>query len=367
MFTYSLPCLVIWHLPKRNQHQHVALIFLSPLAVSLYNVGTMTHVIDDQLLGSVANLEVAQQALLNWFAQHGRDLPWRHTRDSYRVLVSEIMLQQTQVDRVLPKYRAFLEAFPTLEALAAAPTSEVIRMWAGLGYNRRAVNMQRTARAVLDQHGGQFPQDVAALQRLPGIGPYTAGAVACFAFAQDVAFMDTNIRRVVQRWFVGPCEEPPSEAELLQIAAEAIPPGQGWAWNQAIMELGALICTAAVPQCWRCPVQAHCRDYAARRHADEQIFGMEQAVAAQTIAPRAKRVAERRETPYANSNRFYRGRVVDVLRQLPADSRLTLHELGPRIKPDWSNADMLWLETLAAGLARDGLIVLEDGCARLPG
>jgi A/G-specific adenine glycosylase len=326
----------------------------------------MTYIIEDESLGNVANLEVAQQALLNWFAKNKRDLPWRHTRDPYRVLVSEIMLQQTQVDRVLPKYRAFLEAFPTLEALAAAPTSEVIRMWAGLGYNRRAVNMQRTVRAVLDEHGGQFPQDVAVLRALPGIGPYTAGAIACFAFEQDVAFMDTNIRRVIQRWFVGPREQPPSEAELLQIAAEAVPAGQGWAWNQAIMELGALICTAAAPQCWRCPVQAYCRDYAARRQADEQIFGAEQGVEATRAAPRMKRVAERRETPYANSNRFYRGRIVDALRQLPADACLALHELGPRIKPDWTETDLPWLETLAAGLARDGLIVLADGCARLP-
>lgn len=340
------------------------MISLSPLPATLYNIGTMTQLIEDALPGSVANPAAAQQALLDWFAQHGRDLPWRHTRDPYRVLVSEIMLQQTQVDRVLPKYRAFLEAFPTLEALAAAPTSEVIRMWAGLGYNRRAVNMQRTARAVLDEHGGQFPRDVTALRQLPGIGPYTAGAIACFAFEQDVAFMDTNIRRVIQRWFVGPREQPPNEAELLRIAAAVIPPEQGWAWNQAIMELGALICTAAVPQCWRCPVQAHCRDYAARRLADEQLFGMEQAVAAP--APRARRVAERREAPYANSNRFYRGRIVDALRQLPADGSLALHTLGPRIKPDWSDADLPWLETLAAGLARDGLIMVEEGCARLP-
>lgn len=317
-------------------------------------------------LAGPEQLTAVQHALLAWFAQHGRDLPWRDTRDPYRVLVSEIMLQQTQVDRVLPRYRAFLEAFPTLEALAAAPTAEVIRMWAGLGYNRRAVNMQRAARAVRDEHGGQFPRDVAALRRLPGIGPYTAGALACFAFEQDVPFMDTNIRRVVQRCFVGPRAQPPSEAELLQVAAEAIPHGQGWAWNQAIMELGALICTAAAPQCWRCPVQAYCRDYAARRHADEQIFGMAQGVGMASAAPRMKRVAERRETPYANSNRFYRGRIVDALRQLPPDGCLALHELGPRIKPDWSEADMPWLEALTGGLARDGLIVLADGCVRLP-
>src|SRR5581483_4865161 len=162
----------------------------------------------DMLIGGdqAAARPAIQAALLEWFAAAGRDLPWRHTRDPYRIMVSEIMLQQTQVDRVIPKYHAFLAAFPTLEALAAAPTAEVIRAWSGLGYNRRAVNMQRTARAVLEEHGGQFPRDLPALLRLPGIGPYTAGAIACFAFEQDVGFMDTNIRRVVQRLFVGPEE-----------------------------------------------------------------------------------------------------------------------------------------------------------------
>src|SRR5262245_55345721 len=182
------------------------------------------------------------------------------------------MLQQTQVDRVVPKYYAFLERFPTLEALAAAPTAEVIRRWSGLGYNRRAVNMQRTARAVLEQHSGAFPHDTAALRMLPGIGPYTAGAIACFAFEQDVAFMDTNIRRVLRRVFASQDDQDASEARLLTIAQAAVPPGKGWSWNQAIMELGALICTAAAPACWRCPLRPYCRDYTARRTNDEQLF-----------------------------------------------------------------------------------------------
>src|SRR5215203_2086142 len=193
---------------------------------------------------SPENLEILRSALLEWFAGHGRDLPWRHTRDPYQIMVSEIMLQQTQVDRVVPKYLAFLELFPNLAALAAAPTAEVIRAWTGLGYNRRAVNMQRAARTVLDVYGGRFPSELAELLKLPGIGPYTAGAIACFAFEQDVAFMDTNIRRVVQRLFVGPEETARlGETRLLVIARDAVPSGQGWAWNQAIMELGALLCT----------------------------------------------------------------------------------------------------------------------------
>src|SRR5215211_4477055 len=134
-------------------------------------------------------LAAVRAALLDWFAASGRDLPWRHTRDPYQIMVSEIMLQQTQVDRVVPKYHAFLELFPSLAALAAAPTAEVIRAWTGLGYNRRAVNMQRAARAVVEAHNGQFPHAMAELLKLPGIGPYTAGAIACFAFEQDVAFL----------------------------------------------------------------------------------------------------------------------------------------------------------------------------------
>jgi A/G-specific adenine glycosylase len=302
-------------------------------------------------------------ALLEWFAGHGRDLPWRHTRDPYQIMVSEIMLQQTQVDRVVPKYRAFLELFPSLAALATAPTADVIRAWTGLGYNRRAVNMQRAARVVLDAHGGQFPREMAELLKLPGIGPYTAGAIACFAFEQDVAFIDTNIRRVVQRLFVGPEESVPAgEARLLAIARDAVPTGQGWAWNQAIMELGALICTAAAPACWRCPVQAHCRAYAARRTADEQLFNSEATPAPQ----RLRRVAERRETSYSGSNRFYRGRAIEALRQLGPGEALPLLTLGRQLKDGFGDDDLPWLRMLVDGLARDGLLVLDDEQARLP-
>lgn len=301
--------------------------------------------------------------LLEWFAGYGRDLPWRHTRDPYRVMVSEIMLQQTQVDRVIPKYLAFLELFPSLDALAAAPTAEVIRAWAGLGYNRRAVNMQRAARAVLEAYSGQFPRDMAELLKLPGIGPYTAGAIACFAFEQDVAFIDTNIRRVVQRLFVGPEESGAAgEARLLAIARDAVPTGQGWAWNQTIMELGALICTAAAPSCWRCPVQAHCRAYAARRAADEQLFSGESA----PMPQRVRRVAERRESAYSGSNRFYRGRAIEALRQLAPGEALPLVALGRQLKDSFSEDDMPWLRTLVDALARDGLLALDDERARLP-
>jgi A/G-specific adenine glycosylase len=324
----------------------------------------MTMTSDSVGLDDFANLADIRQSLMTWFAESARDLPWRRTRDPYHIMVAEIMLQQTQVDRVVPKYLAFLELFPTVEALAAAPTAAVIRAWAGLGYNRRAVNLQRTARAVLEQHGGRFPRDVATLRQLPGIGPYTAGAIACFAFEQDIAFMDTNIRRVVLRLFVGPeCGDAMSAARLLARAQEAIPPNHGWTWNQAIMELGALICTAAAPACWRCPVRMSCRDYAARRATDEQLFG-EVAAIGQPRGPR--RVAERREAPFAGSRRFYRGRIVAALRQIPPGQSLSFAELGQRVKENFSDADRDWLRGLVEGLARDGLLLLEDGTARLP-
>lgn len=318
-----------------------------------------------------------QSALLAWFAAGARDLPWRRTRDPYRVLVSEVMLQQTQVDRVVPKYLAFLEAFPTLEALAEAPTAEVIRLWAGLGYNRRAVNLQRTARAIVEQHGGQFPRDVESLRALPGIGPYTAGAVACFAFEQEVAFLDTNIRRVLRRLLFGPDSRwaddqrptagaPPSDRDLLAHGARLIPPGQGWAWGQAIMELGALICTARAPACRRCPISAHCRAYAELRADDEAAVEAMAVGAAPAPAAARRRVAERREEPYLGSRRFYRGRIIDALRAAPGHAPLALAQIGPLLKPDFADRDMPWLAELARGLARDGLLVLEGETARLP-
>lgn len=315
-----------------------------------------------------AALSALQERLLAWFAERGRDLPWRRTRDPYRILVAEIMLQQTQVDRVIPKYLAFLEAFPTLEDLAAAPTAEVIRLWQGLGYNRRAVNLQRAARAVRDEHGGAFPREVEALRRLPGVGPYTAGAVACFAFEQDVAFMDTNIRRVLRRALVGPDDAAPAptDRELLALGQALVPAGRGWAWNQAIMELGALVCTAAAPACRQCPLRPDCRAYAAWAAADEAAILAMGAPAPPAPPARPRRVAERREEPFEGSRRWFRGRLVDALRALPRGAALPLAELGPLLKPGFTPDELPWLRELAAGLARDGLVALEGDAARLP-
>ncbi|ACL25402.1 HhH-GPD family protein [Chloroflexus aggregans] len=306
-------------------------------------------------------IEQIRSDLLHWFHSYARDLPWRRTRDPYAIMVAEVMLQQTQVDRVIPKYQAFLSAFPTVAALAAAPTAEVIRLWAGLGYNRRAVNLQRAAQVIMEQYGGQVPSAVADLRALPGIGPYTAGAIACFAFEQDVAFLDTNIRRVVRRLCVGPDDRStPSDGELLAHATALIPPGQGWTWNQAIMELGALICTSTNPACWRCPLRSYCRSYATAVADDT-------ALAATMMSPPLKRVAESRTAePFVGSRRWYRGKIVAVLRELPAGEVLPLPILGERIRADFTPDHEPWLQGLVADLARDGLLVMTEEGVRLP-
>ena len=261
--------------------------------------------------------------LLRWYRANARDLPWRRTRDPYRILVSEVMLQQTQVDRVIPKYHEFLARFPTFEALAAAATADVIRVWSGLGYNRRAVNLQRTAQAVVEGFDGEIPRDLPSLRDLPGIGPYTAGAIACFAYEQDVGFFDTNIRRVLHRVLLGP--ELPKERvttrEMQAIADDHVPKGNGYEWNQALMELGAVVCTARKPACPICPLQEHCA-----------AFPEIQSV----IASLPKGTRKKNEEPFNGSMRFYRGRVIEALRELDNGQTVDLPTLGPRVREDFT-------------------------------
>ena len=208
-----------------------------------------------------------RRRLARWFRRAGRDLPWRTTRDPYRVVVSEVMLQQTQVSRVLEYYPAFLERFPSIHHLAAARPRAVREAWDGLGYYRRAENLQRMARLVVRRHDGLLPRSPGALRLLPGIGPYTAGAVACFAYEQATAAVDTNVARVLRRVFgerrrrADAQTHGMSEARRLRQLAESLQPRSGraaWTFNQALMELGALICTARRPNCPACPVRKGC-------------------------------------------------------------------------------------------------------------
>ena len=205
-------------------------------------------------------IPVFRRRLIRWFRRHGRDLPWRRTRDPYHVIVSEFMLQQTQVSRVQPYYHRFLERYPSLEALARAGSTRVRESWAGLGYYRRAENLHRLAREVVQEHGGTIPSDPDALRQLPGVGRYTAGAVASFAFERSAPAVDTNVARVIRRAFHPRCSSKALTSRIWQ-TAELIVPKHGksaWAFNQGIMELGALICTARVAKCGECPVRPVC-------------------------------------------------------------------------------------------------------------
>ncbi len=201
--------------------------------------------------------------LLAWYRRHGRDLPWRKTDDPYHILVSEIMLQQTQVDRVLPKYAEWLDKYPSLGALAAAPEGEVASTWYPLGYNIRPKRLQTIAREAVARYGGELPSDEATLLSFKGIGAYTAGAIRSFAFRERAAILDTNVARVLFRVFVG-AGNPKSHAmrrHLWTVSEALVPRRDVFDFNQALMDLGAMICVARNPKCLVCPMAKSCRAY----------------------------------------------------------------------------------------------------------
>ncbi len=330
----------------------------------------------------------AHTLLLEWYAREGRaGLPWRATRDPYAILVSEVMLQQTQVDRVIPKYLAFLDRFPTLAALAEAPIAEVIRAWAGLGYNMRAVRLQEIARQAQRDFDGKLPETLDDLLRLKGVGRYTAGAVAAFAFGAQVATVDTNIRRTLWRIFRGiePLSWPTGEAaarESLALAEWALPPERAYDWQQALMDLGATVCVARRPACERCPLTEVCAAWAAvgavtlfpsgealaRLRDDQARDGAAQVAeteVAYTTAQPARR-SRKGAQPFTSTTRYFRGRIIAALRALEPGASLSLGELGPITRPDFSDDDLPWLRALVDGLARDGLARLADGSAGEP-
>jgi A/G-specific adenine glycosylase len=202
-----------------------------------------------------------QKSLLTWYAANKRDLPWRNTADPYRILVSEIMLQQTQVERVIPKYEEFLQKYPTLEALANAPLEEVRQTWYPLGYNIRPLRLHSIAREAVEKYGSMIPDDLEALQGLKGIGRYTAGAVLSFAFGRDAPILDTNVRRVLHRVFIGEgdAKRYSLQKDLWELSAALIPAGNAYDFNQALMDFGATVCTARKPVCLLCPMQDFCK------------------------------------------------------------------------------------------------------------
>jgi A/G-specific adenine glycosylase len=309
-------------------------------------------------------LEDVHHRLLRWYAAEQRELPWRATDDPYAILVSEMMLQQTQVDRVLPKFQQFLATFPTLAALAAAPTADVISAWVPLGYNMRAVRLQSIARQVIAEYDGCIPDSIEELLKLKGIGRYTAGAIACFAYRKQVATVDTNIRRVLHRIFLGLEYPAPrlNDSQLLTLAEQVLPAGEAYNWNQALMDLGATICSSNNPQCTCCPLQESCKAFAE--------LGQYSLFPAGDVFPQLRKVAEKKAgyqtRPFTSTNRYFRGRIVDLLRTVPAGQRMTLDALGPKIKPGFCADDLPWLQKIVAGLAKDGLLDYASDGVRLP-
>jgi A/G-specific adenine glycosylase len=285
--------------------------------------------------------ERRQDAVLGWWLGRQRDLPWRRTRDPWAVLVCEVMAQQTQVARVAERWPVFLERFPTLEACAAEPVAEVLRLWTGLGYNRRAINLHRCAVAVVERHGGELPSELASLLALPGIGPYTARALAAFAFELDHGVVDTNTARVLARWAgqrLGP--------RAVQAAAdEVVPAGEAWAWNQAMLDLGATVCVRRAPHCGSCPVHPQCAWRIAGCPDPDPADGT-----AGVSTPQSR---------FDGSDRQGRGRLVEALRAGPVTASRLATVMG------WPEDDARSVRVAATVIA-DGLAVLEHHTYRLP-
>ena len=289
--------------------------------------------------------------LIAWFERHGRSgLPWRTDRDPYRIVVSEFMLQQTQVERVVPVFERFVATWPSFSTLAAASQADVVRAWRGLGYNSRAVRLHGLARTVCERFGATLPRTERELRELPGVGPYTARAIAAFAFNADVAAVDTNVRRIVHRTQLG-LEWPPraTAAELDALAAALVPPGSGYAFNSALMDLGSTVCSARAPKCLLCPLQRSC----AAAPVDAAALAL--------AAGSGRRPGPQERLPFEQTTRYVRGRVVDRLRALPAGARISLLDLQAELVPSLRHHAPAALERIVAGLVRERVVDERNG------
>lgn len=293
-----------------------------------------------------------REVILAWYDARGRRLPFRGAADPYAVLVSEAMAQQTQIARVGPAWGAFLANFPTVGALADAPLADVLRAWRGLGHNRRAAHLHRAARAIVEEHGGRVPDDPAVLQRLPGVGPYTARAVASIAFGRRVGAVDTNVRRVLGRVSAGDADAL-SPAQLQRLADEAVPADRAADWTHAVMDVGAVFCRPRDPGCGECPARPWCR-YASERRSTP-------AGAAASPRPMPRRPPN--AVTFRRTSRWLRGRIVERLTGA-GDGAWTRFDRPIGDHPPESVATALLV------LAAEGLVELhpsDAALARLPG
>ena len=257
-----------------------------------------------------------QRMIFSWWSKNRRDLPWRETRDPYKILVSEVMLQQTQVSRVLPKYEEFLFYFPDVYALSRASSARVLRVWKGMGYNRRALYLKKTAVAVTGLYHGEFPKSESELIKLPGLGKYTARALLVFAFENNIAMVDTNIRQIITHFFYD--GESQSEKIIQETADAILPSGRSWDWHQALMDYGAL------------------------------------------ALPKTKRPAKK-YVPFRESARYFRGQVIDMLR----DGAVSQRDLAREFQLKYGK-DGVFTRNIIASLRKDGLIAVSGGRLSLP-
>ncbi len=276
--------------------------------------------------------------MLAWAERVRRDLPWRRTRDPWSILVAEVMLQQTQVDRVVVRWHSFLARWPDPASCAAAPLSEVLEEWTGLGYPRRARGLWLTATEVVAEHGGRLPDQLDALLALPGIGPYTARAVLAFAHERDVAVVDTNVGRILARR----AGRPLTAKQAQQQADEWVPAGHGWAWNQGLLDLGALRCRPARPDCEGCPVEPSC--------------AWRQDVAGLADPAPTSAAVSRRQARYEGSARQARGRLLRAVQQGAVSDGDLVGVVGWDGREDAAEA----ARAVAESLLVDGLVSRRD-------
>lgn len=282
----------------------------------------------------------SRQPILDWFAHAQRDLPWRRIRDPWLILMSESMLQQTQVGRVESRWDEFVERFPTPKECAQAPVAELLSMWSGLGFNRRAMNLHRCATEIVERFDGHVPSGLDDLLSLPGVGPYTARAVRVFAFEEDDAVLDTNVARILAR--VSGRRLTRSEAQ--RFADEATPTGDAWRWNQALLDLGATVCTSKRPGCGDCPAGSRC---AWRR--DRSLPDPAQGSAGVSTP----------QSTFEGSDRQGRGRLISALTQAPVGNDELAAVMG------WPD-DVERARTVAAKLVAEGMVVEAEGRFGLP-
>jgi A/G-specific adenine glycosylase len=303
----------------------------------------------------IRHLLEVQRVLLAWHEAHALQAPWRESGDPYQALVAAVMAQQTQMSRVLPSYERFMASFPSIEALAAASAGDVIRVWAGMGYNQRAVRLHRAAREIVSSG---WPGDAESLARIDGIGPFTAAIVASFAFGTAAACVDTNVRRVLGR-LAG--AESIDGAALQALADASIANAPPAAWNQTLMDYGARVCTLK-PKCAECVVSQWCPTYA--RSLDAPRLVAEGRASYETTRHRR---SAKREGPFEGSARFYRGRIIDLLCRLAPGEMVALKMLPGLIASGDSGApDAELITRLVAALERAGLARTDGARVSLP-